>query len=140
MRPVTALAAAVPAAGVAAYAAVVHHVGAPQLPWTCPSYDFVSRWWVPGNGPADVNSVAEVHWLGSTEIAGCSQSITIGLNTVPHQGLAGSLLDRFVYGTHEHNLMGAITGLFDQPDGKYVFLAVAMFVLFMIARIRRAAA
>jgi hypothetical protein len=131
---------AVPVAGAAAgYAAVVHHVGASQLPWSCPAgNDFVSRWWVHGNGPAGISSVAEVHWAGSTELAGCSTNFTAKLGTVPHQGVAESFLDRFVYGTHVHNLMGAVTGLYDQPDGKYVYLAVAIVILLAALRFRRA--
>jgi hypothetical protein len=136
MRPAAALAAAVPVAGVGAYAAVVHHVGAPQLPWTCPDDgDFVSRWWVHGNGPAGISSLAEVHWAGSTEIAGCSTDFTAKVGTVPHPGVAGDLLDRFVFGQHQHNLMGAFTGLWDQPDGKWVYVAVIVVLLWL--RVRR---
>jgi hypothetical protein len=135
-----ALAVLVPAAGIGGYAAVVHHVGAPQLPWSCPAdHDFVSRWWVSGNGPAGISPLAEVHWMGSTELVGCSNTLTATVGTVPHQGVAESFLDRFVYGQHEHNLMGAVTGLYDQPDGKWVFLAVAVLVLLLVLRIRRAA-
>ena len=138
MRPVAALAAAVPVTGVAAYAAVVHHVGAPQLPWSCPDDgDFVSRWWVPGNGPAGISPLAEVHWAGSTEIAGCSTDFTAKVGTVPHPGVASGLLDRFVFGQHEHNVMGALTGLYDQPDGKWVYLAVAVLILLVVLRARR---
>lgn len=141
MRAATALGAAVPGAGLGAYAAVVHHVGAPQLPWSCPAdHDFVSRWWVSGNGPAGISPLAEVHWMGSTELVGCSHTLTATVGTVPHQGIAESFLDRFVFGTHEHNLMGAITGLWDQPDGKWVYLALLVLVLFVVARFRRAAA
>jgi hypothetical protein len=137
MRPVAALAVAVPAAGIAGYAVVVHHVGARQLPWSCPAdHDFVSRWWVSGNGPAGISPLAEVHWMGSTELVGCSNTLTATVGTVPHQGLPESLLDRFVFGTHEHNLMGALTGLWDQPDGKWVYLALLLLVLFVAARIR----
>jgi hypothetical protein len=138
MRPAAALAAAVPVAGVGAYAAVVHHVGAPQLPWTCPDDgDFVSRWWVHGNGPAGISSLAEVHWAGSTEIAGCSTDFTAKVGTVPHPGVAGDLLDRFVFGQHQHNLMGAFTGLWDQPDGKWVYVAVVVIVVLLWLRVRR---
>ena len=141
MRPVAALAAAVPVAAVAGYAVVVHHVGAPQLPWSCPAdHDFVSRWWVSGSGPADISSTAELHWAGSTEIAGCSTNFTATVGTVPHQGVAESFLDRFVYGTHEHNLMGALTGLWDQPDGKWVYLAAVVVILLLVLRIRRGVA
>lgn len=141
MRPVAALAAAVPVAGAGAYAAIVHHVGAPALPWNCPADgDTVHRWWVSGNGPAGISSLAEVHWAGSTELVGCSNTLTATVGTVPHQGLAESLLDRFVYGTHEHNPMGAATGLWDQPDGKWVYLALIVLALFVVARFRRAAA
>ena len=136
-RLATGAAVAAIALSAAGYAAIVHHVGAPRLPWTCTSYDFVSRWWVPGNGPADVNSVAEVHWLGSTEIAGCSVNFTATMGTVPHQGVAESLLDRFVFGGHQHNLMGAVTGLYDQPDGKYVYLALAVLAVALAVRLRR---
>ena len=139
MRPVALLAAAVPVAGVGAYAAVVHHVGAPRLPITCVAPDFASRWWVPGNGPAGISSAAEVHWAGSTELVGCSNTLTATVGTVPHQGLPESLLDRFVFGTHEHNLMGALTGLWDQPDGKWAYLALLLLVVFVVARFRRAA-
>jgi hypothetical protein len=138
MRPAAALAAAVPVAGVGAYAAVVHHVGAPQLPWTCPDDgDFVSRWWVPGNGPAGISPLAEVHWAGSTELVGCSTTFTAKVGTVPHPGVASGLLDRFVFGQHEHNVMGALTGLYDQPDGKWVFLVAAVLILLAVLRVRR---
>jgi hypothetical protein len=141
MRPVTALAAAVPAAGIGAYAAIVHHVGAPQLPWSCPADgDTVHRWWVSGSGPAGISQLAEVHWAGSTELVGCSNTLTATVGTVPHQGIAESFLGRFVYGQHEHNVMGALTGLWDQPDGKWVYLAFACLVLYVVARFRRAAA
>jgi hypothetical protein len=138
MRPVAALAVAVPAAGIAGYAVVVHHVGAPQLPWTCPADgDTVHRWWVSGNGPAGISSLEETHWAGSTEVVGCSTDLTARLGTVPHQGLAESLLDRFVYGTHVHNLMGALTGLYDQPDGKWVFAVAAMLIVLLVLRVLR---
>ena len=138
MRPAAALAAAVPVTGVAAYAAVVHHVGAPQLPWSCPDDgDFVSRWWVPGNGPAGISPLAEQHWLGSTELAGCSTDFTAKVGTVPHPGVASGLLDKFVFGQHEHNVMGALTGLYDQPDGKWVFLVAAVLILLAVLRVRR---
>lgn len=141
MRPVAALAAAVPVAAVAGYAVVVHHVGAPKLPITCVAPDFASRWWVSGSGPAGISSAAEVHWMGSTELAGCSTTFTATVGTVPHQGAAGNFLDRFVYGTHEHNLMGAVTGLWDQPDGKWVYAAVFLLLAFLYLRVvRRAAA
>ena len=138
MRHVAALAAAVPAAGVAGYAVVVHHVGAPKLPITCVAPDFASRWWVPGAGPAGISSAAEVHWMGSTELAGCSTDFTATVGTVPHQGIAESFLDRFVYGTHVHNLMGALSGLYDQPDGKYVYFAVFAVLAFLYVRVMRA--
>jgi hypothetical protein len=139
MRPVAVLASAVPMAGVGAYAVFAHHVGAPQLPWNCPAdHDFVSRWWVHGNGPAGISPAAEVHWAGSTEIAGCSTNFTATVGTVPHQGLPESLLDRFVFGTHEHNLMGALTGLWDQPDGKWVYFAVFAVLAFLYLRVMRA--
>jgi hypothetical protein len=131
------LAAAVPAAGVGAYAVVVHHVGAPQLPITCVAPDFASRWWVAGNGPAGISSAAEVHWAGSTELAGCSTTFTATVGTVPHQGVAESFLDRFVFGQHEHNAMGALTGLYDQPDGKWVFAVAAMLIVLLVLRVRR---
>ena len=55
--------------------------------------------------------------------------------------MAESFLDRFVYGTHEHNLMGAVTGLWDQPDGKWVYAAVFLLLAFLYLRVvRRAAA
>jgi hypothetical protein len=131
---------AVPVAAAAGgYAAVVHHVGAPQLPWTCPDDgDFVSRWWVHGNGPAGISPLAEVHWAGSTEIAGCSTDFTAKVGTVPHPGVASGLLDRFVFGQHQHNLMGAFTGLYDQPDGKWVFAAVLAVIAFLYLRVVRA--
>lgn len=140
MRPVAALAAAVPVAAVAGYAVVVHHVGAPKLPITCVAPDFASRWWVSGSGPAGISSAAEVHWMGSTELAGCSTNFTATVGTVPHQGVAESFLDRFVYGTHEHNLMGALTGLWDQPDGKWVYAAVFVLLAFLYLRVTRRAA
>ena len=140
MRPVAALAAAVPVAAVAGYAVVVHHVGAPKLPITCVAPDFASRWWVSGSGPAGISSAAEVHWMGSTELAGCSTTFTATVGTVPHQGVAESFLDRFVYGTHEHNVMGALTGLWDQPDGKWVYLAAVVVILLLVLRIRRGVA
>lgn len=140
MRPVAALAAAVPVAAVAGYAVVVHHVGAPKLPITCVAPDFASRWWVSGSGPAGISSAAEVHWMGSTELAGCSTNFTATVGTVPHQGVAESFLDRFVYGTHEHNLMGAVTGLWDQPDGKWVYAAVFVLLAFLYLRVTRRAA
>lgn len=141
MRPVAALAAAVPVAAAAGYAVVVHHVGAPKLPITCVAPDFASRWWVSGSGPAGISSAAEVHWAGSTELAGCSTTFTATVGTVPHQGVAESFLDRFVYGTHEHNVMGALTGLWDQPDGKWVYAAVFLLLAFLYLRVvRRAAA
>lgn len=139
MRPVAALAAAVPVAAVAGYAVVVHHVGAPRLPITCVAPDFASRWWVSGSGPAGISSAAEVHWMGSTELAGCSTTFTATVGTVPHQGVAGSFLDRFVYGTHEHNAMGALTGLWDQPDGKWVYAAVFVLLVFLYLRVTRRA-
>ena len=127
--------------GGGAYAVIVHHVGAPQLPWNCPAdHDFVSRWWVSGSGPAGISSTAELHWAGSTEIAGCSTNFTATVGTVPHQGVAESFLDRFVYGTHEHNLMGAVTGLWDQPDGKWVYAAVFVLLAFLYLRVTRRAA
>lgn len=129
---------AIPVAGaIGGYAAFVHHVGAPQLPWSCPAdHDFVSRWWVSGNGPAGINPLAEQHWLGSTELVGCSNTLTATVGTVPHQGLAESLLDKFVYGTHVHNLAGAVTGLYDQPDGKYVYLIVLVLLVLGVWRLR----
>lgn len=128
----TAAAAAVVLA-LAGYAAIVHHVGAPKLPLTCQAPDFPSRWWVTGSGPADVSTTAEVHWLGSTELGGCSETLTIGLTT---RGPA-STASRLVFGGHQHNLMGAITGVFDQPDGKYLYLALAAAAVLAAARLRR---
>ena len=118
----------------AAYAAVVHHVGAPKLPYTCTAPDHVARWWVPGGGPADVSPSVEVHWLGSTEIVGCGETLTIGLSTVPGPASAA---DRLVFGGHQHDLMGAVTGIYDQPDGKYVYLALAAAAVVAAARLRR---
>lgn len=137
-RLAAAAAAAAAVLALAGYAAVVHHVGAPQLPYSCPAdSDTVSRWWVPGNGPAGISPAAEVHWAGSTELAGCTGMLTMKVGTVPHQGLAGSFLDRFVFGGHQHDLMGAITGVYDDPDGKYVYLALAAAVAVAAARLRR---
>ena len=42
-----------------------------------------------------------------------------------------------MYGTHEHNLMGALTGLWDQPDGKWVYLAAVVLILLLVLRLRR---
>lgn len=132
-RRARALAAAAAVLALAAYAATVHHVGAPKLPITCQPPDFPSRWWVSGSGPSGVSSASEVHWLGSTELGGCSESLTIGLNT---RGPAGAA-DRLVFGEHQHNLMGAVTGIYDQPDGKYAYLGLAALAGLAAARLRR---
>ena len=111
------------AVALAGYAAVVHHVGAPRLPVTCTLPDHPSLAWYPGPGPSGIAPTAEVHWLGSTEVGGCSESLTIGLSTMP--GPAG-IAERLVFGGHQHDLMGAITGVYDQPDGKYLYLGLAV--------------
>lgn len=121
------------ALSVAGYVGIVHHVGAPKLPITCQAPDFPSRWWVPGSGPAGVSSASEVHWLGSTELGGCSETLTVGLDTRGADGAA----DRLVFGEHQHNLMGAVTGIYDQPDGKYAYLALAAIAVVLAARSRR---
>jgi hypothetical protein len=129
----TATAAAAAMLALAAYAAVVHHVGAPKLPVTCQAPDVPSRWWVSGSGAAGVSSASEVHWLGSTELGGCSESLTIGLTTHGPASVAG----RLVFGGHQHNLMGAITGIYDQPDGKYAYVALAVLAGIAVARLHR---
>lgn len=130
------LAAAIAAAAVlalAGYAAVVHHVGAPKLPITCASPDHPSLAWFPGSGPTGLAATSEVHWLGSTEVAGCSETLTIGLNTRGPSGAA----DRLIFGGHQHDVMGAVTGVYGQPDGKYAYLALVVLAVVVFARWRR---
>jgi MYXO-CTERM domain-containing protein len=134
-RLVAAVIAATAAVTFAGYAVVVHHVGAPKLSLHCVAPDQPSLSWYRGSGPSGLASAAEVHWAGSTEVGGCSESLTIGLATAAQK--PGATLDRFVFGQHQHNLMGAVTGIYDQPDGKYLYLALAVIVAAAAARMRR---
>ena len=90
----------------------------------------MSRWWVPGAGPADVSPSVEVHWLGSTEIVGCGETLTIGLSTVP--GSAARARIRRSPAQPD----GPVTGIYDQPDGKYVYLGVAVLAVLTAAQLR----
>jgi hypothetical protein len=79
-------------AGILAWAVIVHHLGAPRLPYgPCPKGSTLTYTWIPASSPignaADMpagypqSGIAE--WFGSREIASCAGVLTVGLPTVP---------------------------------------------------------
>lgn len=115
-RAVAAVIAAAAAILVLGWAVTVHHLGAPRLPIHCVPPDHPVLAWYP-DGSAPSTSTA-VHWFGSTEIGGCGESLAIGLRTMPRTPAALAVW------------------VWDQSDGKYVYLGLAVLLVMGVARSR----
>jgi hypothetical protein len=115
-------------AGILVWAVIVHHLGAPRLPYgPCPKGSTLTYNWIPASSPignatdmpAGYPQSGIEEWFGSREIASCAGVLTVGLHTVP----AGPL--------------GRLEAFIPAGDRHYVPFAAATAAALLVLHVRR---